>query len=122
MIDSLDSLAEYMGATASTECSLSRRLYEVTACGAWLKVIDDDPNVNVSAGIMIGSIVEGVEQCTQEYTLTFPFSEEDYDRAVRQVEEEAQSIWDATHGCEDCGLDGAVNPDCKTCGGDGVVI
>ncbi len=35
--------------------------------------------------------------------------------------------WEATHGCEDCGIVSdlhpglhAVNPDCKTCGGDGI--
>ena len=122
MIRTLEALAEYIGADAPMECVLSRRLYKSTDCGAWLKVIDDDPDVNVSAGVMIGSIVEGVDQCTQTYTLTFPFKAKRLDEVIRLVEEEAQEIWDATHGCENCGMGDAVNPDCRFCSGNGVAI
>jgi hypothetical protein len=122
MITSLEVLAEFMGADSPMECSLSRRLYKDTTCGAWLKVIDDDPDVNVRAGVLIGSIVEGTEACTMSRSLTFPFSADDYQEAVRAVEEEAQEIWDSTHGCDDCGMDGAINPECKTCKGEGTIL
>jgi DnaJ-class molecular chaperone len=55
-------------------------------------------------------------------SLTFPFSADDYQEAVRAVEEEAQEIWDSTHGCDDCGMDGAINPECKTCKGEGTIL
>jgi len=80
-------------------------------------------------GVAIGSIVEGVDVEVGPVELRYPFSEEDWWEAVRGVEDEAQRIWDETHGCEHCATASggprrfrAVDPDCKECGGHGIII
>lgn len=101
----------------------SRCLYEVTACGAWL-ALDGE-------GLRIGSIVEGAYACTPVHLLTWG----EYlgmdegglakwlDANIEEVEAEAQEIWNETHGCEECGEEGGpVDPNCKGCGGDGIVL
>jgi hypothetical protein len=63
-----------------------------------------------------------VDEGTQAYELIWPFTVKQVRRAMKAVEDEAQEIWDATHGCEGCGTAPAVNPNCKACGGHGEVI
>ena len=48
---------------------------------------------------------------------------------VYYVDKEAEKIWNDTHGCEDCGIvselhEGlhAINFQCKTCEGEGIII
>ena len=104
-----------------------------TVCGAWLdiKAIDE---------IQIGSIVEGVDQCTEPVTLKWPFTERDVEAAEEITEERAEEIWMATHGCDTCrtlhdgfkevvkekftkgNWEGQVHPDCPECGGEGTII
>jgi len=119
MIRNIEDLAELLGAEANEE-SMSRRVYKATDCGAWL-VIDKD-----RGGIVVGSIVEGVEQCTENHGLKFPFEAEAFWTALQDVEDEAGEIWNATHGCEHCGpeIDGytAIDPKCPHCGGAGIVM
>lgn len=79
-------------------------------------------------GIRIGSIVEGVDYGTASHTVLFPMSDDDLSVTLTMVNTEAISIWNATHGCEDCHdgmeLDGAIpiDIDCKTCKGEGQII
>lgn len=78
-------------------------------------------------GVRVGSIVEGVEEYAKPQELLFPFAEEDWDAAVQAVEDDTKRIWDETHGCSKCGLEdefgrAAVNPECESCKGSGVII
>jgi len=78
-------------------------------------------------GVTIGSIVEGIDTCATPVELEYPFTEEEYDRAVQSVESEVEHLWNETHGCDDCGIESeyggnAINPDCKTCHGEGTIL
>jgi hypothetical protein len=121
VITNVADLAEHLGADP-TEASIAKRIYRATECGAWLKITDDATNVE------IGSIVEGVDGPTAgPEVLTFPFTVPEFDAAVQTVEDQASEIWNATHGCEQCGPedDGGyrhVNPECAGCKGEGVII
>ena len=95
--------------------------YKGTSCGAWLTL--KDPKT-----IKMGSIVEGVDQCVTPIALTFPFTSKEVWDALTEIEQEADRIWNETHGCEVCYPDSdpdeftAVNPDCKNCNGEGICI
>ncbi|MBO00359.1 MAG: hypothetical protein CL438_06845 [Acidimicrobiaceae bacterium] len=114
-----------------TFAQLERNTYKYTTCGAWIHESD--------WGVALGSIVEGVDEGTQTYTLNYPFTIEEFWEALQAVEDEAAEIWKATHGCEDCHDEPhasplhrgrtwrsyrawPINPDCKTCEGEGVII
>ena len=45
-----------------------KSVYKGTDCGAWLDLTDSDT-------ILMGSIVEGADECAQTHELTFPFTE-----------------------------------------------
>lgn len=49
-----------------------------------------------------GSIVEGVDYGTEEHYLKWPFTKEVFWETVEAVDDEANSIWEETHGCEHC--------------------
>lgn len=94
--------------------------------------------------ISVSSIVEGVEQCTDTHWIvvhdedsprTAEQIRDDYWAAVHRVNEEAQVIWNETHGCEECHSlhvstdklewvpgETPVHPFCEKCQGYGVVI
>ena len=93
---------------------VERNTYKYTDCGAWISQTD--------TGIKLGSIIEGAEESTKTHQFDYPFDIGDFWKAVQAVEDEADEIWKSTHGCEDCGLDGAINPDCDSCHGKGVII
>lgn len=80
---------------------------------------------------VVGSIVEGVDQCAGPEYVRLPCKERDIREAIEQIEREVQDIWNETHGCEKCfgGVYAAndsdinpVDPDCESCGGDGISI
>lgn len=78
-------------------------------------------------GIVLGSIVEGIDACATPVELEYPFTEEEYYNALQQVEDEVNYLWEQTHGCDDCDIEGefggnAINPDCKTCHGEGTIL
>jgi hypothetical protein len=73
-------------------------------------------------GIRIGSIVEGTDAEVTPVELLYPFTKDDLDKAIERVEIEASHIWDETHGCDDCGMDGAINPNCESCHGQGTIL
>lgn len=85
--------------------------------------------------LYVTSIVEGVDYGTDTYSVEWdPCNVEPKElckqfwKAVEDCNREAESIWNETHGCPDCfpEMDDAelnpVNPECKMCGGHGIVI
>jgi hypothetical protein len=100
---------------------LKRAIYKGTNCGAWICETEE------KNGLMVGSIVEGVDSETETFTLTFPFLYPELWEALEEVEAQADQIWKETHGCDACGPEDdmgyrAINPDCKECGGEGAII
>lgn len=96
------------GDLVQAEKDASRRVRKDTACGAWLQFIQEKP-MNGSPvghygvyGIFIRSIVEGVDAFAEADILWFPFTEKQFDEAVKCVEEEVERIWNETHGCPHC--------------------
>jgi hypothetical protein len=79
------------------------------------------------------------ERSGNEINVEFPFREEDFWAAVKQADQDGCDVWSETHGCpdcgtfsyecaccvrdgcEDCGAEKPVNPECKTCKGHGVI-
>lgn len=117
MIQNLKELAAEVGAEEDAK-SIARRLYKDTRCGIsfWT-----DGKVVVLSGYCEGTDAE----CPpREYT--FPFEEKVFWEGVEAADQDGCDLWDQTHGCPECGdeIDGyiPVNPDCESCGGDGIVI
>jgi hypothetical protein len=82
-----------------------------------------------TGGFVMGSIVEGTDAEVTGDEVYFPTDEAAVAAYVQWVEDEVQGIWDSTHGCPACfggdgdsGRCGPVDPDCKVCGGEGIVI
>ncbi len=142
MVYSIADLARQVCATQDTVESISHRIYKYTDCGAWVSHQQEDLTVAVGwrndpSQVAIGSIVEGADYGTEVHELTFPFSMDDFWKAVDAVEEEANQIWQETHGCfhEDCISSEChhchenyenrmryIHPECPHCGGAGEVI
>ena len=88
---------------------IQRNTYKFTSCGAWFefegKPIEqwdckglepqllDDPFYNAGGKIIIGSIVEGCDYETEQYTLEFPFTLGDFWDSLDDVEIEAEYLW-----------------------------
>lgn len=120
---------QYEGDVDKSIALIKKSIYRNTNCGAWIQIPKDE-----DIRVIIGSIVEGVDIYCQEYVLDWPFSKDEFWGAVGEVEEEAEYIWNETHGCEDCwggdpGMEESseygyrpVDPNCKSCEGDGIVI
>lgn len=144
---------------------LDRRVYKATRCGASIGielweggfVWSGDPRLtDISVGavkaIGVGSIVEGTDQTVEHRFLDltdFLSGEpgktlhEAFDALVSEVDEEAQQIWNETHGCQHCGTgtdhveggpcgiceredafgdEHSIDPECLWCHGEGMVI
>ena len=116
-IHDLGQLCEAVGVEQFHE--LEKAVYKGTTCGAF---IDSDECL-----VRVGCIVEGVE-VGESRILAYPFTLSDFWSKLEWVELQAEEIWNATHGCDDCGEEDpwtgsvAINPECKTCKGEGVVI
>ena len=113
---------------------IKKAIYKNTDCGAWIEFENDC--------IKMGSIVEGVDECTETHILEYPFSANVFWSALQSIEDQANEIWNNTHGCPYCGtgirekvsdkeceeaLDSmseyiSVDPECKVCNGKGIVI
>lgn len=103
----------------TTVARLRKTIYRMLDCGPWVAL-----HAN---GLEMGSIVEGVYAGTQTYSLLFPFSMKDFHNALEAIGNEAGAIWNATHGCPECGEADesgyiAINPSCGNCEGEGVKI
>lgn len=123
---------------ACADRQVSKWIYcdSLRALGTWKDM--DDAGALITA-ISVGSIVEGVEQCTEtiildvaEYSDGAALSSA-FDDALQKVNNEANEIWLSTHGCETCAKDAGldwdqtcgdvpVNPKCPDCQGHGTVI
>ena len=84
------------------------------------------PSKRRATGIRVCGYCEGADAELPTYSLDFPFTEEEFEAALQSCDDDADQLWNETHGCARCGdeeLSGyrAVNPDCKSCGGDGIV-
>ena len=116
--------------------SVEKAIYKGTKCGAYIEPIAGGfPSAigtllgETTPGVMVGSIVEGVDWGTDTHCLHYPFKESELWAALDKVEAEANEIWESTHGCEDCGepdeYNGGhiyINPECPSCQGGGVII
>ena len=113
---------------------------ELSRLGTWKDM--DSQGVLITA-LLVGSIVEGVDYGTDNIEIDAKQTDEDpaeyrkrFDAALTEVEQQADSIWNDTHGCESCvsywtdqGLDiddsGGLVPVykyCPDCQGSGVSI
>ena len=90
-------------------------LCDTTDSGTYICFQDD--------GIILGAIVEGCQIGTDTIKLCYgKFTGNDFWETIKEGERQADAIWNASHGCDDCGRDGAINPDCKSCDGHGAII
>ena len=105
---------------------------ELHKLGTWA---DMDERGELVTALMVGSIVEGVDQTTDDHELEANQTDEEpqqfrarFDAALDQVEQEAESIWHDTHGCESCAEHFSINideeyspiwKDCPGCNGYG---
>ena len=120
-VNNLKEFIEARGCGEKDFSEVERATYKYTTCGAWITKSTD--------GIKFGSIVEGCDEGTSVYTLDYPFEIDLFWDSLDKVDKEAEKIWNDTHGCEDCGIvselhEGlhAINPQCKTCEGEGIII
>ena len=108
---------------------------ELSRLGTWK---DMDQQGMLVTSLLVGSIVEGVDYGTDNIEVDAKQTEEDpseyrkrFDAALIEVEQQADSIWNDTHGCEACAehwginLDDEMSPiwtECPDCDGTGSVI
>lgn len=114
MIRNIQELADHVGAARADDAAIRRRLFKDTSCGIGF--------ASTETGIVVAGYCEGTDDCCPEHALDYPFTADAFDEAVKAADEDGCRLWDETHGCEDCGLDGAVNPECPTCKGEGEVL
>ena len=149
MIHNLKEFMEARGFGEKSFRDVERNTYKCTDCGAWIRedvevegedyvdFLGYEHEAEVSwRGITVGSIVEGVDyDCTPE-TVTYPFKMDEFWQALKNVEDQANEIWNDTHGCEDCWTEPVPNrwgcevevgawpikKDCKTCKVKGTIL
>lgn len=108
---------------------------ELRHLGTW-KAMDERGQLVVS--FTVGSIVEGVDEGTDNIEVEAKQSDEEPSEyrnrfyvALQEVEDQANSIWQDTHGCETCAkhlgidLDEEMSPvwtECPDCNGTGIAI
>ena len=146
MVKTVNNLKEFLQARQCGEktfAEVERNTYKYTDCGAWIKEETEDreyaqffveegmyppETYKHPVGIAVGSIVEGVDWGTDTHILHYPFKIQEFWDVLKNVEDEAKYIWNDTHGCDDCGIEHPewgtqmINPECKTCEGEGVII
>tara|TARA_R110000824_G_scaffold201667_3_gene385764 strand:- start:1193 stop:1552 length:360 start_codon:yes stop_codon:yes gene_type:complete len=119
MVTDIASFIEARGLGERNFKDIQSNTYKYTDCGAYINEMSD--------GINVGSIVEGVDEGTALSVLQYPFEIKAFWDALQAVADEAEQIWQDTHGCEDCGPENeqgyiGINSDCKTCEGEGAII
>lgn len=70
----------------------------------------------------VGGYCEGVDGQPEPHWMKYPFTGCEFDVIVAAADSDGCDLWNNTHGCDDCGWDGAINPDCLSCKGEGVVL
>ena len=83
---------------------ITRRIYKDNDCGPWIKFNED--------GVEIGSIVEGSDVDITSDPLTYPFTFEELDATINQVELDAEVEWEWANELEEdeFGNDGFFDP------------
>ena len=110
---------------------IARSLYKYTSCGISFYMPSTDT-------VSVMGYCEGSDREHETYELTFPFKTGDFDAIVAQADADGCETWDNTHGCEECHPEGTcdewgnvfepgeagapINPDCKHCGGHGIIL
>ena len=108
--------------------SLRHRLSKDTSSGVGIALLRD-ASQNVCAVVLVGCC-EGSNAELPSHELALPFTETQWRDTIEQCEAESNDEWMATHGCADCyPSDGdyepgkcPVNPECKSCQGEGIVV
>ena len=136
---------------------LYRSVYKYTECGPWMSMLVNGGWVHcgelhtlgtwkqmlerkmIVTELLFGSIVEGVDQCADEVSVTLAdmtHAEHGVKQetvmaaiygAVERVNEDARAIWNDTHGCDTCvdhwgGESAAIWDECPDCLGEGDII
>lgn len=99
---------------AETFYQFGRDLYKATACGPWVAAFSrsqgnvyyekaeaqnaDAAWMNDCVSILIGSVVEGSDAEVQPLWLKFPFTQEQLQHAVKDVDAEADRMWREANG------------------------
>ena len=112
---------------AWAECvsAISHTLYKHTSCGICFHAVNDCENRVVS----VAGYCEGVDIDCDSHELKFPFSADEFWKAVDNADNDGINLWNDTHGCEHCydGLEGEygytpIQPNCNHCYGEGVIL
>jgi len=81
------------GTTREMRRDISRRIYKDYDCGPWIHFED--------TGVTLGSIVEGCDYGATPVTLNYPFSYEEFDVTLHEINDEVNEIysnnWDDSH-------------------------
>ena len=102
--------------------ALSRSIFKYTECGC--SFYHDPAGEYVS----VSGYVEGYDGELPSHRLYFPFAYSRFLKALGEADKEGCDVWNDTHGCEDCGEEDPytgyrpVNPNCKTCNGEGQIL
>ena len=120
-IHNMRDLAKELGISSNKGvfAEVERTVYKESACGIIIS--------KIPRGIALSSIVEGVDASTNTFDLKYPFTMARFNAYCDEVHNEANQIWDETHGCEKCGPEDErgyrhINPKCKHCKGEGVIL
>jgi hypothetical protein len=76
-------MLEYL--SAETVAQAEKNLYKATACGAWISFRE--------GFVKVGSIVEGSHAECETHILSYPFTAENWEKAIAEIEEEADILW-----------------------------
>ena len=98
-VNNLNEFMEKRGFGEKTIHDIQNNTYKYTYCGAWFhydKPLDDP----TEGRVIVGSIVEGSDYGTEQYTLEFPFTLGEFWDALENVEIEASNIWTEVNGEE----------------------
>lgn len=143
IIGGLHDLAEHVGADVregdTPEAVMSRikhRIYKDTSCGCVVVFCLATAPTRASIHgepfmVQVRGACEGVNyhvDALQWYSMIPPVPVSEWDTSVAQADQNGQTAWNATHGCEGCGeIDPEsghrrVREDCPNCGGQGIVL
>ena len=109
--------------------TLQNRLYREVRNGAGITLLRD-ASQHVCGVSLVGGC-EGSDAKLPSHELAFPFTRTQWRDAIEACENESDTEWMATHGCEGCAeLHGCdydpgntpVHEDCKKCQGEGIVV
>ena len=102
---------------------ISHTLYKYTDCGICFHSVSED------GPIIVAGYCEGVGIDCDSHELKFPFSADEFWKAVDNADNDGIELWNDTHGCEHCydGLEGEygytpIDPNCNHCHGEGVIL